>query len=183
MYAIETSDNVKDDEMEHLKEFAVASLDYYNIGNKKSRFGLVSFGDDAKVSSTLSAGTDRTIAKYAIDYILPVGGDPNPLGMLNKVEEMFLTESPDKAKKLVVIFIKSSPTQLSDAFKDRLSELKNKGIRTALVFIGDTDDGGDDDVTDLIPLTNNSITQTADSDDLEELFPDLERILNQMQGG
>lgn len=167
---------MKHTELENIKRFAVSSLDYFDFGQDKTRVGLVSFGEREIIASKLAVGTSKDTISSSIDYISWVNGNPNLLKMLNNVEKVFINNSPAKRRKMLVIFTKSLPSQFSDDFKRRLTDINKSGIRTAFVFVND------DDTSDVKRLTDNLVTQISTSGELPVVFPDFEQFIGQASG-
>jgi len=184
VYAIDTSDATNDNILAQMKRYASASLDYYNIADDQSHFGLVSFGSKTKVPLELLSGVSEQVVRYSLENLPRVGGKIDLLGMLNSVETLlFYPQSRDGTKKMLVVFLKSdSPTQFTDDVKNKMVDLKRKGIQPAFVLINDDENDDDEYTASLNPLVGNFLIMLRSPNSLPAVYPDYERFVGNLVG-
>ena len=166
VFAVDGSQDVDTQTFMKFKDFLNGTLSAYTISNKKTRIGLLAFGDKVRRVLKLEDGAFRPIVQQAVFNLKPVGGKRHLADALKFASSgMFDKFSPTDRGKSIVLITASSPSRkgFESELKSSLDDLNKQKIRFMVVAL----DRKQDDEELAMIKKNNVVIDLANTDQLQ----------------
>ena len=137
VYVLDGSSPISDENFKAMKAFTNASINSYKVSDKHARIGLVEYGNDVQVASSL-LNPDKSKTLLALDAMRPSGGAHNFVNAIQLVNRNLLQphSRKDATKQLVVFTSGLIETDNIDRFESSAKQLNRSGIELVIVRMG-----------------------------------------------
>ena len=152
-----------------IKDFLNGLLNTFEISNKKTRIGLLTFGEKTREDLALEAGSVKSAVQQAVVGLRPVGGERQLAATLNYVRSsIFNNATTSDVGKVILLITASSVSQggFENDIKGSLEDFAGQKIRFVVIAINSK--RGDKELDTI--RKNNAIFDLRSADQLKSAF-------------
>ena len=138
VFLIDGSQNIDMQTFAKIKDFLKGLISSYKISNKKTRIGLLTFGEKPRKILALEAGSTRSAVQQAIIDLRPIGGERQLAAALRYVRSnIFNKATPSDRDKVILLMTASSVSQggSENDIKDSLDDFARRKIQFVVIAV------------------------------------------------
>ncbi|XP_029705380.1 collagen alpha-1(XII) chain isoform X1 [Takifugu rubripes] len=140
LFLVDGSWSVGRANFKYIRSFISATASAFQIGQDKTRVGVVQYGSDARVEFNLNTHLSRPALLRAIGSLPYKGGDTMTGQALNFLLENSLTEEAGSRKDFPSVLVVITDGKSEDPVEQYAKKLRSRGVEVFVLGVGQTDE-------------------------------------------